>query len=328
VTGTTTTMIAAIRDCLAGEMARDDRVVVLGEDIGRNGGVFRATDGLLDRFGESRVFDTPISESGIVGACIGMSLTGIVPVAEIQFAGFSAQAYHQIVGQLARLRYRSRGRFHCPVTIRAPYGGGLRTPEHHADSVEAPYTHTPGLKVVVPSTAADAKGLLASAVRDPDPVLFLEPIPLYRHARDDVPDGEHLVELGRASVVREPSDAVVVTWGAMVPVACDAADAIAARLGAQVGVVDLRTLAPLDIETLVAVAERAGRVVVVHEAPLTAGFGAEVVATVQEEAFYSLETPIRRVAGYDVPGPVPLVEDWFRPDTARIVAALEAALAS
>jgi pyruvate dehydrogenase E1 component beta subunit len=320
------TMLAAIRDTLAEEMARDERVVVLGEDVGRNGGVFRVTDGLLDRFGDARVFDTPISESAIVGASVGLSVAGFVPVAEIQFAGFSPQAYHQLVGQLSRMRYRSRGRFNCPVTVRAPYGGGVRTPEHHADSVEAPYTHTPGMKVVVPSTAADAKGLLASSVRDPDPVLFLEPIPLYRHARDEVPDGEHLVELGRAHVVREPTDAVVIAWGAMVPVACEAADSLAERRGVGVGVVDLRTLVPLDIETLTAVAERAGRVVVVHEAPLTAGFGAEVVATIQEEAFYSLEAPIRRVAGYDVPAPVPLVEDWCRPDTARVVAALEASL--
>jgi pyruvate dehydrogenase E1 component subunit beta len=320
------TMLAAIRDTLGQEMERDERVVVLGEDVGRNGGVFRVTDGLFDRFGESRVFDTPISESAIVGASVGLSVAGLVPVAEIQFAGFTPQAYHQIVGQLSRLRYRSRGRYECAVTVRAPYGGGVRTPEHHADSVEAPYAHAPGLKIVVPSTAADAKGLLAASVRDPDPVLFLEPIPLYRHARDDVPDGEHVVELGRAHVVREPSDAVVIAWGAMVPVACAAADALAERRGAVVGVVDLRTLAPLDIEALVAVSERAGHVVVVHEAPLTAGFGAEVVATIQEEAFYSLEAPIRRVAGYDLPAPVPLVEDWCRPDTARVVAAIEASL--
>jgi pyruvate dehydrogenase E1 component subunit beta len=320
------TMLAAIRDTLADEMARDGRVVVLGEDVANNGGVFRVTDGLLDRFGTSRVFDTPISESAIVGASVGLSIAGLVPVAEIQFAGFSPQAYHQLVGQLSRMRYRSRGRFSCPVTVRAPYGGGVRTPEHHADSVEAPYAHAPGMKVVVPSTASDARGLLASSVRDPDPVLFLEPIPLYRHARDEVPEGEHLIELGRAHVVREPSDAVVIAWGAMVPVACEAADALARRCGVMVGVVDLRTLVPLDIATLVAVAERAGRVVVVHEAPLTAGFGAEVVATIQEEAFYSLEAPIRRVAGYDLPAPVPLVEDWCRPDTERVIAALEASL--
>jgi pyruvate dehydrogenase E1 component beta subunit len=320
------TMLEAIRDTLAAEMDRDERVVLLGEDIGHNGGVFRVTDGLLDQFGDSRVFDTPIAESAIIGTTIGMSVAGLVPVAEIQFAGFSPQAYHQIVGQLSRLRYRSRSRFHCPVTVRAAYGGGVRTPEHHADSVEATYAHAPGMKVVVPSTAADAKGLLASAVRDPDPVLFLEPIPLYRRTREEVPDGEHLVELGRASIVREPTDAVVIAWGAMVSVALEAAEVIGERNGAQVGVVDLRSLAPLDIETLVNVAERAGRVVVIHEAPLTAGFGAEVVATIQEEAFYSLESPIRRVAGYDLPSPTPLVEDWCRPDVERVVAALAASL--
>jgi pyruvate dehydrogenase E1 component beta subunit len=319
-------MLAAIRDTIADEMARDDRVVVLGEDVGANGGVFRVTDGLQSRFGESRVFDTPISEAGIVGASVGLAVTGLVPIAEIQFAGFSAQAFHQLVGQLARMRYRSRGRLHCPVTVRMPYGNGVRTPEHHADSVEAPFVHTPGLKVVVPSTAADAKGLLASAVRDPDPVIFFEPIPLYRHARDEVPEGEHLVELGRAAVVRAPGDAVVIAWGTTVPRALEAADAIGEARGARVGVVDLRTLAPLDIETLVTVTERAGRVVVVHEAPLTAGFGAEVVATIQEEAFYSLEAPIRRVASYDVAGVVPQVEDWAAPSTARVVAALEASL--
>jgi pyruvate dehydrogenase E1 component beta subunit len=319
-------MLGAIHDTIADEMARDERVVLLGEDVGRNGGVFRATDGLLDRFGEQRVFDCPIAESAIVGATVGMSVAGLVPIAEIQFAGFTAQAYHQITQQLARMRYRTRGRFHCPVTIRAPYGGGVRTPEHHADSVEAPFAHTPGLKIVVPSTAADARGLLASAIRDPDPVLFLEPIPLYRTARDDVPDGEHLVELGTAHVVREPGDAVVIAWGAMVQVACAAADLVAERRGATVGVVDVRTLAPLDVPTLTSVAEAAGRVVVVHEAPLTAGFGAEVVATVQEHAFFSLHAPIARVAGYDVPGAVPAVEDWCRPDAERVARALEAVL--
>jgi pyruvate dehydrogenase E1 component beta subunit len=319
-------MLTAIHDTIADEMSRDDRVVCLGEDVARNGGVFRVTDGLLDRFGEERVFDTPLAEAAIVGAAIGLSVTGFVPVAEIQFAGFSAQAYHQITGQLSRLRYRSRGRFSCPVTIRAPYGGGVRTPEHHADSVEAPFAHVPGLKVVVPSTASDARGLLASAIRDPDPVLFLEPIPLYRRTREEVPGGDHLVELGRARVVREPGDAVVIAWGAMVDVACAAADAVAEHRGARVGIVDLRTLSPLDVETLAQVARQAGRVVVVHEAPLTAGFGAEVVATVQEQAFWSLEAPITRVAGYDLPAPAPTVEDWCRPDAATVAAAVEAVL--
>ncbi len=323
---TTLTMVAAIRQALREEMARDDRVILLGEDIGLNGGVFRVTDGLMDRFGADRVVDTPISEAAIVGASVGLAVAGMVPVPEIQFAGFTAQAFHQITGQLGRMRYRSRGRFECPVTIRAPYGGGVRTPELHADAVEAPFTHAPGLKVVIPSTAADAKGLLAAAIRDPDPVLFFEPIPCYRHVKDDVPDGEHLVELGRARIVREPGDAVVFSWGAMVGVAEEAAAVVAARRGVEVGVVDLRTLVPLDVETLVALTERTGRAVVVHEAPLTGGFGAEVVATIQEEAFWSLEAPIVRVTGYDIPSPPPLVEDWYRPDTARVVRAIETVL--
>lgn len=319
----TMTMLAAIRDTLLDEMARDERVVLLGEDIAKNGGVFRVTDGALDRFGPRRVFDMPISESTIVGASVGLSVAGLVPVAEIQFGGFTMQAYHQLVGQLARFRYRSRSRYHCPVTLRSAYGGGVRTPEHHSDSVEAPYTHAPGLSVVVPSNAADAKGLLATAVRSDDPVIVFEPIPCYRKAVD-VPDGEHLVPLGVAREVRAPDDAVIITWGAMVDVALAASDATFEQRGARVGVVDLRSLAPLDVDTIVRAAERCGRVVVVHEAPLTGGFGAEVVATLQEEAFYSLEAPIRRVAGVDVGSAPPLVEDWCRPDVARIVAALDA----
>jgi len=318
-------MLAAIRDTLLDEMQRDERVVLFGEDIARNGGVFRVTDGLLDELGDERVFDVPLAESAIAGAAVGLSIAGFVPIAEIQFGGFTMQAYHQIVGQVARMRYRSRGRFHCPVTIRTPYGGGVRTPELHADSVEAPFVHAPGLKVVVPSNAADAKGLLASAIRDPDPVIFFEPIPCYRTV-GEVPEGEHLVPLGQAAVVREPGDAVVITWGAMVPVVLAAADALAESRGATVGVVDLRTLSPLDIETLVRVTEATGRVVVVHEAPLTAGVGAEVVATIQEQAFWSLQAPVARVAGYDVPSPTPLVEDWVRPDVARVVAAVEGVL--
>jgi pyruvate dehydrogenase E1 component beta subunit len=319
------TMLAAIRETIIDEMARDERVVLLGEDVGVNGGVFRATDGALERFGPRRVFDTPLAESVIVGASVGLSAAGLVPVAEIQFAGFTMQAHHQLAGQLARMRYRSRGRFHCPVTVRAPYGSGVRTPEFHPDSVEGPYAHAPGLTVVVPSNAADARGLLTSAIRSEDPVLFFEPIPCYRRT-SEVPDGEHVVPLGRADVVRDGDDALVIAWGAMVDVALAASDAARDARDASVGVIDLRTLTPLDTETIVRAAEHAGRVVVVHEAPLTAGFGAEVVATLQEEAFYSLEAPIKRVAGYDIGSPPPLVEDWCRPDVARVVAALDASL--
>ena len=249
------TMLAAIRETLLDEMARDERVVLLGEDVGKNGGVFRATDGALERFGPRRVFDTPISESTIVGASVGLSIAGLVPVAEIQFGGFTMQAYHQLVGQLARFRYRSRGRFQCPVTLRSAYGGGVRTPEHHSDSVEAPYTHAPGLSVVVPSNAADAKGLLSTAVRSDDPVIVFEPIPCYR-TTCDVPDGEYLVPLGVAREVRAPEDAVVITWGAMVDVAVAASDLVQEQRGARVGVIDLRTLAPLDVDTIVRAAER------------------------------------------------------------------------
>lgn len=316
-------MLAAIRETLLDEMERDERVVLLGEDIGANGGVFRATEGALERFGPRRVFDMPISESAMVGASVGLSVAGLVPVTEIQFGGFTMQAYHQLVGQLARFRYRSRSRFHCPVTVRAAYGGGVRTPELHGDSVEAPYAHAPGLHVVVPSNAADAKGLLTAAVRSDDPVVVFEPIPCYR-ATCDVPDGEHVVPIGVANEVRDGTDAVVITWGAMVDVALAASDVALEQRGAHVGVVDLRTLAPLDVDTVVRVAERCGRVVVVHEAPLTGGFGAEVVATLQEEAFYSLLAPIRRVAGADLGSAPPLVEDWCRPDVARVVAALDA----
>ena len=317
------TMLAAIRETLLDEMARDERVVLLGEDIATNGGVFRATEGALARFGPQRVFDTPISESAIAGASVGLSVAGLVPVVEIQFGGFTMQAYHQLVGQLARFRYRSRSRFHCPVTVRSAYGGGVRTPEHHSDSVEAPYAHAPGLSMVVPSNAADAKGLLTTAVRSDDPVLVFEPIPCYR-TPCDVPEGEHLVPLGLAREVRAPADAVIITWGAMVDVAVAASDVALEQRGAHVGVIDLRSLVPLDVDTIVRATERCGRVVVVHEAPLTGGFGAEVVATLQEEAFYSLEAPIRRVAGVDVGSAPPLVEDWCRPDVARIVAALDA----
>jgi pyruvate dehydrogenase E1 component beta subunit len=317
------TMLAAIRETILDEMARDERVVLLGEDVGRNGGVFRATDGALERFGPRRVFDMPISESTIVGASVGLSIAGLGPLAEIQFGGFTMQAYHQLVGQLARFRYRSRSRYQCPVTLRTAYGGGVRTPEHHSDSVEAPYAHAPGLQVVVPSNAADAKGLLATAVRSDDPVIMFEPIPCYRTSCD-VPEGEHIVPFGVAREVRAVDDAVIIAWGTMVDVAVAAADVAHDQRGANVGVIDLRTLAPLDVDTIVRAAVRCGRVVVVHEAPLTGGFGAEVVATIQEEAFYSLEAPIRRVAGVDVGSAPPLVEDWCRPDVARIVAALDA----
>jgi len=320
------TMVESIRATLHQEMARDERVMVFGQDVATNGGVFRATEGLLDAFGAERVVDTPLSEGAIAGACVGLAAAGLVPVAEIQFLGFAWQAWHQIAGQVARLRYRSQGRFDAPITIRAPFGGPVRTPELHSESLVSQLANVPGLKVVCPGSAADAKGLLATAIRDPDPVMFLEPLRGYRMITDDVPDGEYLVPLGAARQVVPGDDALVITWSAQVEVAREAVAAVAADTGAAVGVLDLRTLVPLDVEAIVAAVERSGRVVVLDEAPLTCGFAAEVVATIQEEAFYSLEAPVVRVAGYDSPYPPGLVEDWWVPDVERVTAGLRRVL--
>ena len=322
----TMTMVESIRHTLFQEMARDERVMVFGQDVGANGGVFRATEGLQARFGADRVYDTPLSEAVIIGAAYGLAMAGLVPVPEIQFLGFTQQAFHQIYGQIARLRYRSNGRFDCPVTIRAPFGGGVRTPELHSDSMEAIYAQVPGLKVVCPASAADAKGLLASAIRDPDPVLFLEPLRGYRMIRDEVPDGEHLVPLGKARQVSDGTDLVIISWSAMVEVSRKAAEQVAADTGASVGVLDLRSIVPLDVEAIVSAVERAGRAVVVQESALTAGFAAEVIATIQEECFYSLEAPVRRVSGWDVPYPVGMLEDYYVPDAARVAAAVRQTL--
>ncbi len=316
------TMVEAINQTLHEEMDRDGRVLVFGQDVARNGGVFRATEGLLDRFGASRVVDTPLAEGVIIGTAVGLAAEGMVPVPEIQFLGFSWQAFHQLAGQLARLRYRSHGRFDAPVTVRAPFGGGVRTPELHSEALEAQFVQCPGLKVVLPASAADAKGLLASAIRDPDPVMFLEPLKGYRLIKDEVPEGEYLVPLGQARVVCPGDDVTVIAWSAQVAVARKAAGVLAAEHGLSAEVLDLRSLVPLDIEAIVSSVERTGRAVVVQEAPLSAGFAAEVVATICEETFYSLEAPVARVSGYDVPYPVGMLEDRYVPDVDRVVAAV------
>lgn len=316
------TMVEAINRTLHEEMARDGRVLVYGQDVARAGGVFRATDGLLDAFGAERVVDTPLSEGVIIGTAVGLAAEGLVPVPEIQFLGFAWQAFHQLGGQLARLRYRSNGRFDAPVTVRAPFGGGVRTPELHSEALEAQFAQCPGLKVVLPASAADAKGLLASAIRDPDPVMFLEPLKGYRLIKDEVPDGEHLVPLGVARVVRPGDDVTVMAWSAQVEVARRAAEVLAAEHGLSAEVLDLRSLVPLDIDAIVASVERTGRAVVVQEAPLSGGFASEVAATIAEEAFYSLEAPVARVAGYDVPYPVGMLEDHYVPDSGRVVTAV------
>ncbi|PSP68748.1 alpha-ketoacid dehydrogenase subunit beta [Halobacteriales archaeon QS_1_69_70] len=311
------TLVQAVRDGLRGEMQRDEDVVVLGEDVGQNGGVFRATEGLHEEFGDDRVIDTPLAEAGIVGTAVGMAAYGMRPVPEIQFSGFMYPGFDQIVSHAARFRTRSRGRFTVPMVLRAPYGGGIRAPEHHSESKEAFYNHEAGLQVVVPSTPYDAKGLLAASIRDPDPVVFLEPKLIYRAFREEVPDDDYTVDLGEAAVRREGEDVSLFTWGAMTRPSLDAAEAVAEE-GIDVEVVDLRTLSPMDVETIVESFKRTGRAVVVHEAPKTGGLAGEITATLQEEALYHQEAPIARVTGFDVPYPLYALEDYYMPGHARI----------
>jgi pyruvate dehydrogenase E1 component beta subunit len=313
-------ILEAINNALDEEMARDPRVMILGLDVGKLGGVFRATSGLLEKHGPERVVDTPLAEASIIGASLGLAISGMVPVAEIQFLGFTAQAFHQIGPQLARYRTRSRGRYHCQVTIRAPFGGGISSPEFHSDAVEAQFVQSPGIKVVMPSNAYDAKGLLIEAVRDPDPVLYCEPDRLYRLGRMEVPDGPYTVPFGSASVVRQGADVTLVAWSAAVQLCIAAAGQLSAD-GVEATVVDLRTLVPFDVETVVGAVAKTGRCVVVHEAPLTAGFGAEVVATLAKEAFYDLDAPVERVGSFDVPYPAATLEAWYLPSVERVVAA-------
>jgi len=310
------TLVEAVRDAMATELARDDDVLVMGEDVGQNGGVFRATQGLYDEFGEDRVIDTPLAESGIVGSAIGMAAYGLKPVAEVQFMGFIYPAFDQIVSHAARLRTRSRGRFTAPMVVRAPYGGGIRAPEHHSESTEAFFVHQPGLKVAVPSTPYDAKGMLISAIRDPDPVLFLEPKLIYRAFRGDVPRDPYEVPLGEAEIRREGSDVTAYAWGAMAHRTEEAAENMADDV--DVEVVDLRSLSPLDRETIVESFEKTGRAVVVHEAPRTGGLAGEITAILQEEALLYQEAPVERITGFDTPFPLYALEDFYLPEPARI----------
>jgi len=310
------TLVQAVRDGLAGEMDRDEDVIVMGEDVGENGGVFRATQGLIEEFPD-RVIDTPLAESGIVGTAVGMAAYGLRPVPEIQFMGFIYPAFDQIVSHAARLRTRSNGRFSCPMVVRAPYGGGIRAPEHHSESTEAFFVHQPGLKVVIPSTPSDTKGLLTAAIRDPDPVIFLEPKLIYRAFREEVPDGSYTVELGEAAVRREGSDVSVYTWGAMTRPTLEAAEELAQE-GIDCEVIDLRTLSPLDEAAITDSFRKTGRGVVVHEAPKTGGLAGEIIATIQDEVLLYQEAPITRVTGFDVPFPLYALEDYYMPEPARI----------
>ncbi|PSQ44895.1 alpha-ketoacid dehydrogenase subunit beta [Halobacteriales archaeon SW_7_68_16] len=310
------TLVQAVRDALHTEMDRDEDVVVMGEDVGKNGGVFRATDDLYEEFGDDRVIDTPLAESGIVGTAIGMAAYGMRPVAEMQFMGFMYPAFDQIVSHAARLRTRSRGRYTCPLVVRAPYGGGIRAPEHHSESTEALFAHTPGLKVAIPSTPYDTKGMLISAIRDPDPVIFLEPKKIYRSFREDVPADTYTVPLGEATVRRDGSDVSVFTYGAMARETLAAAENLAGEV--DVEVVDLRTVSPLDEATIVESFEKTGRAAIVHEAPRTGGLAGEITATLQEHALLYQEAPVERITGFDTPFPLYALEDYYLPEAARI----------
>lgn len=316
----TMTLIQAITDGLRHEMTKNPDVVIFGEDVGRNGGVFRATDGLQSEFGEERVFDTPLCESGIIGAAIGMALYGMRPVPEIQFLDFIYPAFDQIVSELAKMRYRSGGEYGAPVVIRTPYGGGIKGGHYHSQSTEAYFTHTAGLKVVIPSTPADAKGLLITAMRQDDPVLFLEPKALYRKSKGEVPEGDHVVPFGEAIVRREGTDMTLVCWGAMMPICMEAAKR-AADDDISCEVLDLRTLVPLDEEAFLESIKKTGRLIVVHEAQRTSGFGGELIAIAAEKAIDYLEAPALRVTGFDTPFPYTL-EDVYMPDPDRVMRAI------
>ncbi len=316
------TIVEAVRNALDVEMERDERVIVIGEDVGLNGGVFRATDGLQKKYGDRRVIDTPLAESGIVGTSIGMAIQGLRPVAEIQFDGFTYPAMDQLFSHAARIRNRTRGRYTCPLVLRFPYGGGIRALEHHNESPETYFTHTPGLKVVIPSNPYDTKGLLISAIRDPDPVIFMEPKRVYRAIRDEVPEGAYTVEIGKANVAREGTDVTLISWGAMMRETLRAADAAAAQ-GIKAEVIDVRTLSPCDWDTIFASVQKTGRAVVVHEAPRTLGFGAEVAARIQEKLLLNLKAPVARVTGYDTPFPYFMLEEAYLPNPERIGKAVE-----
>ena len=316
----TMNIIQAVNDALRIEMTREPKVVVLGEDVGKFGGVFRATSGLHDEFGPDRVIDTPLAEGGIIGTAIGMALYGMRPVPEIQFADFIFPAFDQIVNELAKFRYRSGGQYPCPVVIRTPYGGGIRGGHYHSQSPESLFCHTPGIKVVIPSNPYDAKGLLLSCLRQNDPVLFMEPKRIYRASRGEIPEGDYTIPLGQANVVREGTQITVIGYGAMMPILAEAAQAAEGQ-GISCEVIDLRTLVPLDIDTLITSVKKTGRAVVVHEAPRTCGYGAELIASIQERAMEYLEAPINRVTGFDTPFPYSL-EHEYMPNADRVLGAI------
>ncbi|MCL5972233.1 MAG: alpha-ketoacid dehydrogenase subunit beta [Firmicutes bacterium] len=315
-------MVQALNTALHELFATDPRVLLMGEDVGKNGGVFRVSEGLFDQFGGTRVIDTPLAESGIIGTAIGLAVGGMRPIAEIQFMGFLYPGLDQLFSHAGRLRTRSLERVTVPLVVRMPYGGGIRAPEQHADSAEAYLTHTPGLKVVVPSTPYDAKGLLYAAVEDPDPVIFLEPIRMYRLGRMAVPEGRFTVPIGQARIAREGQDLTLIAWGAMTHLALTVAEDFAAR-GISIEVLDMRTLAPLDREAIGRSVAKTGRCVILHEAPRTGGLAGEITALIMETAFWSLKAPVSRVTGFDVPYPAYAWEDFYMPNAERLTKAIE-----
>ncbi len=319
-----TNMVEAINRGLMEEMERDSTVMVLGEDVGREGGVFRVTDGLQSKFGPKRAVDTPLAESGIVG--VGLAVKGMKPVAELQFMGFLPPALDQIICHISRIRNRSRGRYTCPMVIRMPYGGGIHAPEHHSESIEAMVAHIPGIKVVIPSTPSDAKGLIVSAIRDPDPVLFCEPKRIYRAIKEEIPDGEYTVPIGEARVVREGDSVTVVCWGAMVREVLTAAERIKEE-GVNSEVIDVRTISPLDDNTILTSVRKTGRAVIVHEAVRTCGLGAEIIARINEKALLSLDAPVERVTGYDTVFPLYKMEHHYLPGPERILRGIRKVMA-
>jgi pyruvate dehydrogenase E1 component beta subunit len=322
------TMVQALNLALRQEMEKDDRVFVLGEDVGVDGGVFRVTDGLIEAFGAERVIDTPLAESAIVGMSIGMAIYGLRPVCEMQFSGFSYEGFHQVESHASRMRWRSQGAFHVPMVLRAPYAGGVRALEHHSESREAYYAHTPGLKMVIPSGPRSARALLLSAIRDPDPVIFFEPKSVYRAFREEVPDEEETLPIGKAQVVGEGKDITLIAYGAMMRPTMEAADLLDKEDGVQAEVIDLLTISPLDDETFVESVRKTGRAVIVHEAPRSFGVGAEIVSRLVEKAFWYLEAPVARVAGYDVIIPPFAYEQAYLPSAERVVHAARQTLSA
>ncbi len=316
------TLIQAITDGLATMLEADERILLLGEDIGKNGGVFRATDGLQERFGQERVMDTPLSESGIIGTSVGLAVNGFKPIAEMQFFGFVYPAYEQIMTHVSRIRMRTMGRYTVPMVIRAPYGAGIRAPENHTDSVEALFTHMRGIKVVCPSTAHDAKGLLIASIEDPDPVLFLEPLKLYRSVRDEVPEGKYMVEIGKGKKVKDGDEVTLIAWGAMVQVAMSAAEQ-AEKEGITCDVIDLRTLYPIDREIIAESVQKTGRAVIVHEAHETGGVGNDIVSIINDTSILYMKSPIERITGFDVPVPFFALEEHYLPTPARVFQAIK-----